>query len=170
MRRILILVLFIVTKCSLAQTGMQKAKNVKIEPDTSNIAILPYDTSFSWLFKNAHSIDLSANEMLKIETILTRQIDKYNTNAEKRYKAIAKKYPEAQRSHFVIDLTKYRRQYIAVIDSTGQKLVWVNCFCIQDPYWRTQVMDVNDGGNCFFQLKIQLPAGRIFDFNINGDA
>jgi hypothetical protein len=32
-------------------------------------------------------------------------------------------------NHFIIDLKKYKRQYIAVTNSKGEKEVWVNCFC-----------------------------------------
>jgi hypothetical protein len=36
--------------------------------------------------------------------------------------------------------------------------------------WRKELFDVMDGGNCFFELKINLTSGKYYDLNVNGDA
>jgi len=72
---------------------------------------------------------------------------------------------------FVIDLKKYKRQYIAVINSKGEKEVWVNCFCdTWKKNWRKELIFVLDGGNCYFNLKINLTKGEYYDLMVNGDA
>ncbi len=66
---------------------------------------------------------------------------------------------------------KYYKQFIAVINSKGEKEVWVNCFCKTDDFdWKIHVVFVLDGGSCFFNVKINLTNGLITVFSINGVA
>ena len=85
-----------------------------------------------------------------------------------------KKFPQNgfQLKDFIIDLRKYYRQYIVTKNKKGEKEVWVNCFCsIQNmDYWKKQVVFVMDGGNCFFNLKINLSRKSYSDFEVNGEA
>jgi len=58
-----------------------------------------------------------------------------------------------------IHLTDYKRQYIPSLNDTGQRVVWINCFCeAHGEDWKKNIvgLDVMDGGNCFFNLKINL--------------
>ena len=57
------------------------------------------------------------------------------------------------------------------INSKGEKEVWVNCFCGQwDKSSRTNPVIVMDGGNCFFNLKINLTTGQYYELIVNGEA
>ena len=68
------------------------------------------------------------------------------------------------------DVSKYYKQFIAVINKQGEKEVWINCFCSKDPKWKNEVVLVLDGGNCYFQLKINLTKKLVYDFMVNGVA
>ena len=56
--------------------------------------------------------------------------------------------------------------------NNGQKEVWVNCFCqlSGDNKWKTEVVHVADGGNCYFNFKINLTTKTCYDFAVNGVA
>jgi len=54
----------------------------------------------------------------------------------------------------------------------GEKEVWINFFCVhyEDSSWKTFRFNVMDGGNCFYNLKVNLATKEIYDVNINGYA
>ncbi len=141
--------------------------------DTSFIAILPFDTAQYWVFNDNKPTDLTNIDLVKIETILNLCINDYNKEQEKQLKEINNKQPEykLEKKNFNIDLIRYKRQYVATINSKGEKEVWVNCFCnTWDKNWRTNLIFVFDGGNCYFNLKINLTTGQYYELMVNGDA
>jgi hypothetical protein len=128
--------------------------------DTSIIAILPIDKSNPWLFKDAKSIDLTKEELGKVDQILKACLNTHN----------AKQDTTKEFSEF-IDLKKYKRQYVPFIDTKGDRKVYVNCFCTSDwgfDYWKKTLVQVDDGGSCFFQLIINLTELKYEQFSTNG--
>ena len=139
-----------------------------------NIAILPYDsTNHIRLFKNCKQTTLSDSDYLLIEKLLTQCIAEYNLEQDKYLNEITNKFPDRNfnREYFLIDIQQYKRQYIVVINDKNEKEVWINCFC--DTFfkdWRKEIIDVDDGGNCFFNLKINLTREKYYNLWVNGDA
>lgn len=129
--------------------------------DTSIIAIIPFDKSRDWLFDKTYSPStLTQNDIGKIETLMTACIDKYNN-----------KLSPDNKQYFAIDLTKekYKRQYVAVTNKNGDKDVWINCLCqTHGDNWKTSIIMVDDGGNCYFNLKINLTKEKYYDLGVNG--
>ncbi|WP_291138891.1 hypothetical protein [Flavobacterium sp. UBA7663] len=128
--------------------------------DTSKVAILPFEKNSKTYFKNCTESKLSIDELLYAENELVKKVNKYNKR-EKRNPTI----------HFgtdYIDLEKYHRQYLVYINKNGQKEVYVNCFC-EEPAenWRDYLADVDDGGNCFLQLKINLTKKKVGQLETN---
>ncbi len=170
----LIFTIIILTIC-LASCRQKNTENKNQENatntilvDTSIFVVLPFNTS-----QIGKPTDLTAGDLLKIESILNRCISDYNPEQEKRFQEINDKHPEYKldKKHFIIDLTQYKRQYLPTINSKGEKEVWVNCFCGQwDKTSRTNPVIVMDGGNCFFNLKINLTTGQYYEFMVNGEA
>jgi len=67
----------------------------------------------------------------------------------------------------------YHMQVIAVINVRGEKVVWINCFCgkiSEYPRWKTDPVLVLDGGQCYFNLNINLDTGKDDNFMVNGVA
>ncbi len=50
----------------------------------------------------------------------------------------------------------FRRQYVPAVSKTGEKFVWINCFCGEREGWRMKVIDMDDKWDCFFSLTINL--------------
>jgi len=137
--------------------------NTKIFYDTSVIAILPIDTAtyaYQPLFKDVTSLKLTNRDLQIIDSLLSNCIVAHNSIQD-----TTKEFSE------YIDLKKYRRQYVPFIDSKGKKKVYVNCFCISDSnfnYWKKELVQVLDGGSCFFNLLIDLTNLRYKNFSTNG--
>ena len=175
MKKQLIILTFFLTFClnSCGQTKNQKQQKSSYKIDSSIVAILPFKTSQYWLFKDCKPTELTNDDMLKIETSLLKCINDYNPEQERQFKKINEEHPEYEldKKNFIIDLTNYKRQYIAVLNSKGEKEVWINCFChTWNKNWRKELIDVNDGGNCYFNLKINLTTGQYYELMVNGDA
>ena len=116
---------------------------------------------------------MTNDDLQKIETILNKCISHYNPDQERQFKEINDKHPEYKldKKNFTIHLTRYKRQYVAVINSKGEKEVWVNCFCrTHNSNWKKERVVVKDGGNCYFNLKINLTTVQYYELMVNGDA
>lgn len=136
--------------------------NTQVCGDTSVIAILPIDTSYHWLFKNVTSLSLTDKDLQTVDNILTKCIKIHNNKQD-----TTKQFSE------YIDLKKYKRQYIPFVNSKGEKKVYINCFCISDwgfDYWKKSLVQVDDGGSCFFQVTINLTTLEYEQFGTNGYA
>ncbi len=166
---------FFLTSCGQTKTETknqdQKQNTYKI--DTSVVAILSFDTTQYWVFKDSKATNLTNDDLQKIETILHKCINDYNPDQERQFKEINDKHPDYKldKKNFIINLTRYKRQYVAILNSKGEKEVWVNCFCgAGNQNWKKNLIFVEDGGNCYFNLKINLTTGQYYELMVNGDA
>ncbi len=153
---ILISILFLSAfKLSLGECPSTHALDHSGSIDTSRYAILKYNDIQTSIFNNCKPVDLSNEEIMKIEVLVHNVVAQYNKEAKK---ALIN-HPE-----------KYYKQLIAVTNSNGEKEVWVNCFCSLGnySYWKKSIVVVLDGGSCFFQLKINLKKNAVYDFGVNG--
>jgi hypothetical protein len=144
-----------------------------VSVDTSSIAIIPFHTTYHWLFEEGKPTELSTTDLKQIEIILSDCISEYNSNQKKQFDNITSKSPNQkfQLFDFVIKLENYKRQYVPVIHENGEKEIWINCFCDHwDQDWQKKFIEVEDGGNCYFQLKINLTKKIFYDFMVNGNA
>ena len=111
--------------------------------------VITYQENYN-IFKNSTPTELSEKEISNVNRILEDALSNLSLK---------------------IDLNNYKRQYVAVINSFGEKEVWVNCLCKQNnENWKKEIIFVDDGGSCYFNLKINLSKSRYYDLVINGDA
>lgn len=131
--------------------------------DTSFIAVLPFNSIGSTVVNGVKAADLSGYEFVVIDSLLKQCVDKYNKEQAIRYRNSS---PEKA---FLIDLSTHKRQYVAMINEKGEKLVWVNCFCSAgDRNWKKELISVLDGGVCYFNLKINLAINSYYELLVNG--
>jgi hypothetical protein len=153
-----------------------KTDSIFVELDTSVVAIIPYDTiMFSgwWSLKNnVKNTELTQSDLLEIEYIFIKCITEYNIQQKQEFDELQMKNPDWNYdiNHFVIDLKDYKRQYVAIENSEDEKEVWINFMCVEFENWQKDIIVVKDGGNCFFQLKINLTQKKHYDFYVNGYA
>lgn len=137
---------------------------------SADIAILAADSSSNLVTgfsKNLVPAQLNNQELQLTDSLLRHAVEDYNTHMT----------PAAGDSLYAatrIDLNNYKRQYVAVAHANGAKEVWVNCFCkdiekrIEFTDWKSMPVKVLGGGNCFFQVKLDLAAAKAYDWNVNG--
>jgi len=123
----------------------------------TDFAIFDYTAeNFGWKFKNAQAIKLSGDEIAEVKNLTKKAVAEYNSKQKK--------------SEWEIKLDTYRFQFLPVINENGEKEVWVNSFCTDFPNWQTQIVSVTDGGNCFFNLYVNLTKNSYDRFYVNGEA
>jgi hypothetical protein len=132
-----------------------------MDEKTPNIAILK---------AKEHGFELSKAEIAEIETLFKASI----AEREKQFYDYDAKFPKrANKNEYVLQpIQTYNRQYIATINENGEKEVWINCFCREEkfPNWKTEIVAVNDGGNYYFELTINLNTKKTMAFHVNGEA
>lgn len=163
-----IILVLIIFGCAESISDEKKANNISsqlIEPksekfilDSNKIVILPIDTSIYLIPTYVRATELTNQELAEVEQLLNKCL-------------APKRLPTREDLESQIMLSEYRRQYIPYINQKGEKFVWVNCFCADRlEYWKKTVVQVMDGGSCFFNVTINLTE-KIFDkIRINGVA
>ena len=143
--------------------------------DSLDFHIIRFDSSYQYLFSTSFmTADLTNKEIIESENLLKLFIADYNVEATKKFNEMTKEYPNIKFNilDFTIELADYGRQYMSVVSHKGERMVYVNCFC--DPtefnYRDKELVQVEDGGNCFFNFKVNLTEKKIFDFMENGVA
>lgn len=150
-----------------------KSQNFRIEADSVKYAILPVSKAHSkGFFKGRKDAPLNRNDFAVIDQLVHRAVQSYNAKQKSVYESWLKKLPSKNiyKGQFFIDLLKYKRQYFCAFNARGEKLVWVNCFCGDEDYWKTAEVFVFDGGNCYFNLMINLATKQVSGFETNGVA
>ena len=134
--------------CKQNDTKSKSSKIYELEPPRKDnvvkpeYVILKFDSTMKWLFKDSKPAELNSSEIKEIELLLLKCIDAYNPKQLKKYEKIIKENPGSyfNKTHLIIDLKRYDRQYIAVFNSKGEKEVWINCFCvISSNSWKKKI-------------------------------
>ena len=70
------------------------------------------------------------------------------------------------------NLQLYTKQYFGYITSTGDSIIWINCFHDEeikmDEYWKSSFVSMYDGGHNYFKVRYNLSRREFFDLWING--
>jgi hypothetical protein len=69
-------------------------------------------------------------------------------------------------------LDSYTRQYAGVTGDEGQQQIYANFFCDPDTWesWQTDFVDVDDGGDCYFQTLYDVDSGTFLWLSVNGES
>jgi hypothetical protein len=70
-------------------------------------------------------------------------------------------------------LEKYVRQYFGLINNKGEKIILLNCFWDENikkdgTDWLNEYYHVYDGGNYYWEAKVNLTTHQLFDFGVHG--
>jgi hypothetical protein len=160
-----VLILIAAVSCGQNKSSTKTFDTTAIQQlyfDTNKIAVLPIDTSDHYLFKDAKKMQLTNQDLKTVDKLLNECIQTHNLKQD-----TTKEFNE------FIDLKKYKVQYIPFISSKGQRKVYVNAFCnyywnFDSTGWKKYVVQVDDGGSCFFHLTINLTENKYEEFYTNG--
>ncbi len=152
------------------QSSPRNTAKVEYTIDTSKITVIPFDTSDHIFTKDCKATNISASEIHKGEIILADCINSWNNKINESNKKHVDKQEDF--NDYSVDLKKYKRQYLAVLNANGEKEVWINCFYTDysNFSWKKNIVSVLDGGKCFFNVRVNLTTGEYYDFEMNGNA
>lgn len=128
-----------------------------------------------WIFEDAKTSNLTRAELAEIETIIELAIEENNKQELKKLEEHNRDYPDnlIEETGFELQLNRFTRQYVPVINAKGQKEVWINFFCsnaANSTPWKSDILMVHDGGNCYFSMKVNLDTKAYYELSINGYA
>lgn len=135
--------------------------NTSIKPKSNKIDFDDFTfftyTKVNYLaFKEGKNFDLNQEEINKLKWYIQNKMD----NEKSSFKRHSKQ-------------SEYNKQCISIINNNNEKIVWVNCISkkneIFTEHWKHQILRVHDGGENYFQLKVNLTKGTVFDFYVNGN-
>jgi hypothetical protein len=66
-------------------------------------------------------------------------------------------------------LSQYKRQYIGVCEE-GRRILYAFFMCEAPPKWKEQVMEIRDGGDCYFSVHFDVATRRYLYVTVNGHA
>jgi hypothetical protein len=158
----------ILCSCKQKTSDVDSLNSIKLNDqvailDSAKYSILKFDPSpfnfIDWEIPNCSrpSILLSS-EILELEDQLEKSVVEFNTYQR-----------SINGSYDPINLTQYKRQLIVFINTNGEKEVLVNCFCsnANEPNWKNNFVDVIDGGECYFNVIINLTLKNYHRFAVN---
>jgi hypothetical protein len=144
--------------------------------DTNTYTILSFTQFKVFHFDSTFSdAALKSEEIKIIEQLYFKAIDDYNKRERKFIDSVYKnkdEKAEALRDFLIpISNTFFIKQLIPVINKKGEKEIYINCFKA-DPnsmeyFWKTDLIEVMDGGNDYFHLIINLDKLIFYNVRIN---
>lgn len=160
--KIVLIMLILVSSCTEYRKTNEVETVVKVMSDLevgpADYVILKYQPQWHWLFKNVRAAELSNSEFLEIENFLKVAIHESNEAQKAELKTYNKNNSQNQRTTtgYELQLEGYKRQYVPVFNENGQKEVFINFFCDEFNDWETELVQVEDGGNCYYNFKVNL--------------
>ena len=150
---VLIILLIIITTMGIF-AFLNKNKAKVIETKIFSGVIFPEDYSISFL-KEGKRYTPSSEDITKAEEILEKCLKEQNLSVYSK-------------------LSQYKRQYFGLINADNGKIIYINAGIgfeeFEKPNWKKDYVSVNDGGDNFFNIKVNLNQEKCFDFYVNGVA
>jgi hypothetical protein len=133
--------------------------------------IIPYNTTKpgqQFIFSEySRKTTLDKADLAKIDVILEQCVKDYNSGQEAEFNKWRQLDSALKKEDFLISLADYYRQYVPIMNEENEKEVWVNAFCYHaGDKWKTEIIKVEDGGKCYFNVKINLTKGTYYNMLI----
>jgi len=141
-------------------------------------AVIELDSNNQQLYENTTPTDLKFYEMEMVDSIVKYAIADYNRKQKEDFERLSSYIPgwEDDQERYLSGFDAYFRQYVPLINERGEKEIWIYCFCdvsgmngeMDGLNWRTDLVQVNDGGNCHFHLVVNLTQKTFAHLMVNG--
>lgn len=160
---VILTVFFFGFVCSTGSGSQKENKELRNMPelnDRQTIISNADDNTYKQLFGSGYKKwDITENDVNDAEKVIKICFENQKMGTVNRF---LRKSPD-----------DYCKQFVGAINFKGEKTIWVNCFCekFKDDFknWKTEIIGVDDGGNCFFNIKINVDKNEYYDLNINGN-
>lgn len=162
----------------LISCGKQNTTNVNsklhFNVPQEDYVILENRLELGWPQLEGQPTSLSENELIEIELIIQRAIVENNRLQKKALERHNREYPEYpwKETGYELSTDGFKRQYVPAINEIGQKIIWINFFCDDwgNEQWKSEIITVLDGGNCYFQIMVNLATKSYSELGVNGYA
>lgn len=68
-------------------------------------------------------------------------------------------------------LSDYRVQLFGFKNQGGEKCIWANFFSLAaDMDWKRELVDIDEGGNRFFNVNVNLKTGEVYGLMVNEES
>lgn len=147
----------------------QSSENTFVETAEYTGVIISKDgaAEFSYLFDEATNTfwEASADDVSKAEACIRQYLLSLEDNPE------LDTYQKENIAFILENLKEYRRQYVG-IEVDGEKRIWCNAFLGDFSFlnWERVPVDVDDGGNRFWQIEYDLLRDECVNFYVHGEA
>lgn len=129
----LTLIIFTVSCCHSGNTTINYSS---LNYDTSSIAIFNWDSALFKLVTYAEPLALTNEDLRLADSILIDAVHVFNrTKAIILYEGFGK---SIALENFIINISKYKRQYYPYSDVNNQRLLYVICFSTRFANWKTE--------------------------------
>lgn len=164
-----ILPVFVAVALTLTATAQRK-EPVKLADNYTIIAYNPALPELKPVYTAAKPKPggLTKTETDEIDRLLRQSVDEYNQKQEEEFAKWKELDSTLKKDDFMINLAEYKRQYVPVITETNEPEVWVNAICYwAGERWRKEIIRVDDGGKCYFNVKINLSKKTYSNMTVN---
>ena len=159
MKNFLLVYFLIVYVCSCASHKDQLAAHTP-EMEQKYFAVLSYEKRpiIMSAFDSSASADFTI-DTARIESIGENVVYKYNQSRLVKEAGLSALRP----------FKEYYKQVIGFKNAEGDEVVWVNCMCEKFESWETEYVDVQGGGNCYFNFFIYRSSDEVYSFDVNSN-
>lgn len=135
----------------------------------SRYAILSFSKLPASYQEGAESLSWGTADFSDAEKLLEKAVSAFNEKRTEDFITFMAENPASNwaQTDLFIELERYYRQYIPFLNPKNERCVWINLFCRPVGDWKTNVVQVNGGGVCFFSIGLNLDTGKRFDFIVN---
>lgn len=124
--------------------------------------------SLNYVILNSDTISISIKDIYKINELLNKSIIEYNSAID----ALSNNFDPKNVGKTKIQLENYRKQLIPMLNYKNEKVIWINCLCNDANFgpkddWKKTIIKVMDGGDCFFNVFINVSKNNWSAFNVN---
>lgn len=157
---------FSVSVLFITSCGVQR-ENRKYGSDTK-VAIITDSSYIRWLTGKNYKIWVpTQEEHTKVDEILSKGI----VGGEFYF----------LKDQSLSELKSYYRQYLCYVNDSGEKIVYINSMCklptkvddknrIVEIDWKNDMVDIADGGSCYWNVKVNIEKSKYYDLTVNGES
>jgi hypothetical protein len=154
---------FLLISCSRRNDSNKNAFELdSLQKEALKITLINDSTNTKWTNKEYSKIWYpTKSQMSIIDSIIVKGIKENNRDSNRRLNTNSFK--------------DYYRQYICHVQQDGDSIVFINAICKiwYDPAgvredWQHELIEVKDGGDCFWQIGINFSKRMYYIFMING--
>jgi hypothetical protein len=134
--------------------------------DTTNTVVLPFVVIVGSVPANCKRDEINDSEVTIIDSLLAGVMfdERIGENGPFPEQQVKKPRPIKE------ILSYYKRQFVCYRNDKEEKIIWIYCFCASEKtlHWKEYFVSAMDGGDCFFNLKLNLTNKTAFDVKVNG--